>query len=146
MLASGQILNANEVENADLHQALKGGSNNFGVVTRFDLKTFPQGKLWGGIIVLPITSAQQQFQPLVDFNTASGAGVDPYATIINAYVYSNTTGKLVTNFPVYTKPVPFPAILQNFTNMQPQLANGLEITNLTTFTDELNGDEPNGFR
>lgn len=137
---------ANEYENADLHQALKGGSNNFGVVTRFDLKTFPQGKLWGGLIVLPITAAQQQFQPLVDFNAASGAGLDPFATVINAYVYSNTTGSLITNFPVYTKPEPFPAILQNFTNMQPQLLNTLEITNLTTFTDELDGNEPKGFR
>ena len=129
MLASGQIVNANPYENADLHQALKGGSNDFGIVTRF-----------------PITSAQEQFQPLVDFNSASGAGVDPYATVINAYVYSNSTGGLITNFPVYTKPEPYPAILQNFTNMQPQLENGLETTNLTTFTDELNGDEPNGFR
>ncbi|KAK7960758.1 FAD-binding domain-containing protein [Apiospora saccharicola] len=34
--------------NADLFRALKGGGNNFGVVTRFDLETFPAKTCWGG--------------------------------------------------------------------------------------------------
>ncbi|KAI0905186.1 FAD-binding domain-containing protein [Ustulina deusta] len=38
VLANGSIINANETENADLWQALKGGSNNFGIVTRFDME------------------------------------------------------------------------------------------------------------
>lgn len=45
VLASGDIVNANAHENPDLWFALKGGSNNFGVVTRFDLRTFKQGKI-----------------------------------------------------------------------------------------------------
>ncbi|KAH8666263.1 hypothetical protein BGZ61DRAFT_365739, partial [Ilyonectria robusta] len=35
----GQIINANATENPDLFWALKGGSNNFGIVTHFDLVT-----------------------------------------------------------------------------------------------------------
>jgi hypothetical protein len=31
-----------------LYFALRGGGNNFGIVTRFDLVTFPQGDLWVG--------------------------------------------------------------------------------------------------
>lgn len=50
MLADGQIVEANAESNPDLWYALKGGSNNFGIVTRIDLKTFPQGKFWGGMI------------------------------------------------------------------------------------------------
>ncbi|KAK5626031.1 hypothetical protein RRF57_001747 [Xylaria bambusicola] len=38
VLANGTIINANEVENADLWQALKGGGNNFGIVTQFDME------------------------------------------------------------------------------------------------------------
>lgn len=49
VLPSGEIVNANATSNSDLWRALKGGSNNFGVVTRIDLKTFPQGKFWGGL-------------------------------------------------------------------------------------------------
>jgi len=50
VLANGQIVDANASSYSDLFYALKGGSNNFGVVTRIDLKTFPQGKFWGGFI------------------------------------------------------------------------------------------------
>ncbi|KAI0424493.1 FAD-binding domain-containing protein [Xylaria sp. FL1042] len=38
VLANGTIINANETENADLWQALKGGSSNFGIVTRYDME------------------------------------------------------------------------------------------------------------
>jgi FAD/FMN-containing dehydrogenase len=51
VLSSGEIVDANAKSNADLWSALKGGSNNFGVVTRIDLRTFPQGKFWGGFAV-----------------------------------------------------------------------------------------------
>ena len=46
-LASGQLVNANATQNIDLYKALKGGSNNFGIVTRLDMRLFPQGKFWG---------------------------------------------------------------------------------------------------
>jgi hypothetical protein len=48
VLSNGTILNANTRENADLHKALKGGNNNFGIVTRFDVRAFPQGRIWSG--------------------------------------------------------------------------------------------------
>lgn len=51
VLANGTICNANANSHPDLWYALKGGSNNFGVVTRIDLKTFAQGKFWGGSIM-----------------------------------------------------------------------------------------------
>ncbi|KAL2878164.1 hypothetical protein SGCOL_006414 [Colletotrichum sp. CLE4] len=41
VLASGEIVNANVSANSDLWRALKGGSSNFGIVTRFDLQAFP---------------------------------------------------------------------------------------------------------
>lgn len=45
VLASGEIVNANASANADLWRALKGGSSNFGIVTRFDLQAFPTENL-----------------------------------------------------------------------------------------------------
>ncbi|KAI0446386.1 FAD-binding domain-containing protein [Xylaria telfairii] len=38
VLANGTIINANQTANSDLWQALKGGSSNFGIVTRFDME------------------------------------------------------------------------------------------------------------
>ena len=45
VLASGQIVNANSTSHPQLFAALKGGSSNFGIVTRFDMKVFQQGKV-----------------------------------------------------------------------------------------------------
>ncbi|KAK4202423.1 hypothetical protein QBC40DRAFT_169399 [Triangularia verruculosa] len=57
VLASGEIVNANEHENSDLWISLRGGGNNFGVVTRFDFRTFPQpGKFWGGSVFYFLSS------------------------------------------------------------------------------------------
>ncbi|KAJ8131960.1 hypothetical protein O1611_g1667 [Lasiodiplodia mahajangana] len=46
VLADGKIVMASSEENADLFRALKGGSNNFGIVTRFDMMTFPTSPIW----------------------------------------------------------------------------------------------------
>jgi hypothetical protein len=43
VLASGKIVNANATSHPELFSTLKGGQNNFGVVTRFDIIAFPQG-------------------------------------------------------------------------------------------------------
>ncbi|TGO13552.1 hypothetical protein BTUL_0068g00240 [Botrytis tulipae] len=48
VLSNGTIANANAHDNPDLYWALRGGGNNFGIVTRFDLQTYPQGPAWGG--------------------------------------------------------------------------------------------------
>ncbi|KAI1387334.1 6-hydroxy-D-nicotine oxidase [Hypoxylon trugodes] len=41
VLADSTIVNANANENPDLFRALKGGGSNFGIVTRFDIQTYP---------------------------------------------------------------------------------------------------------
>ncbi|KAI1492419.1 hypothetical protein F5X96DRAFT_691612 [Biscogniauxia mediterranea] len=41
VLADSRIVNANASTHEDLYRALKGGGSNFGVVTRFDLETYP---------------------------------------------------------------------------------------------------------
>lgn len=43
VLASGKIVDVNKDSYPDLFPALKGGGNNFGIVTRYALKTFPLG-------------------------------------------------------------------------------------------------------
>jgi FAD/FMN-containing dehydrogenase len=46
VLANGDIVNANAKSHSDLWIALRGGSGNFGIVTRFDMYTAQD--LWGG--------------------------------------------------------------------------------------------------
>ena len=80
VLSSGQVVNANAKSNPDLFKALKGGSSNFGVVTRFDLKTFKQEKLWGDIIAYPYSATTKLVQCLQNFMTALGKDADDYAS------------------------------------------------------------------
>jgi len=49
VLATGNIVYASKSSYSDLFWALKGGSSNFGIVTRFDIKTIPSKKVWAGI-------------------------------------------------------------------------------------------------
>jgi hypothetical protein len=46
VLADSRIVNANANTNSDLFTVLKGGGPNFGIVTRYDLYTKPDYKLW----------------------------------------------------------------------------------------------------
>lgn len=73
-------MNANPNENTDLYFALRGGGNNFGIVTTFDLNTFSQGKLWGGATVYPLTANVSIYNAYYWFNT--NAAVDPKGALI----------------------------------------------------------------
>ncbi|KAK0130204.1 hypothetical protein ONS96_000728 [Cadophora gregata f. sp. sojae] len=48
VLANGTISNISHTSNPDLYFALRGGGKNFGVVTRFDLETYPNLPVWWG--------------------------------------------------------------------------------------------------
>jgi FAD/FMN-containing dehydrogenase len=67
VLASGEVVNANKTENADLWKALKGGSGNFGIVTRFDMQTFPAAPVWGGMQASPRSAGDDIIAALVKF-------------------------------------------------------------------------------
>ena len=142
VLASGDIVDANARENPDLWFALKGGSNNFGVVTRFDLRTFQQGKLWGGIIIYPIETRVAQFKAFETLNAAAD-----YDTVINSYGYNSAVKAFaVVNSIEYTKPEAFPKTLAPFTDIQPQYSSTMRIASLSDLTVEQAAFSPNGGR
>ncbi|KAI9817003.1 MAG: hypothetical protein M1826_001699 [Phylliscum demangeonii] len=144
VLASGAIVRANARERPDLWFALKGGSNNFGIVTRFDLRTFPHGRMWGGVIGYRIEDRRAQFQALEAFNGAED--YDVYGTVINNYSFGPDTGWLVANSFEYTRPEAYPAALRPWTDLQPQTFNSMRLTNLTDITVEMGGRTTNLYR
>jgi hypothetical protein len=147
VIASGQILNVNITSHTDLFKSLKGGGNNFGIVTRFDLKTFEQGKLWGGFVLsswTDYTESTRQLQYLQAYGTASQAGVDDFATVENIYIFNRTKPLIFGNILVDSKAQAYPIILQNFTDTKSPLVNTLRITNLTDLTIEAGGGQAGG--
>ncbi|MCJ1451511.1 hypothetical protein MMC28_001849 [Mycoblastus sanguinarius] len=89
VLASGEVVNANASQHSDLYKALKGGGNKFGVVTRFDFKTFDFGTFWGGLLVVPTHNSKRQLEALQDFTKASGAVTDNYSAIESIHAYNS---------------------------------------------------------
>jgi FAD/FMN-containing dehydrogenase len=66
--AKGDVVRASASENADLFWALRGGSGNFGVVTRFEFRLHEVGPdLLSGLIVYPISEAKRVLQQYRDF-------------------------------------------------------------------------------
>ncbi|KAJ7585329.1 hypothetical protein C8J56DRAFT_946465 [Mycena floridula] len=48
VLADGSIVEANSTSHSDLFSALKAGGTNFGIITRYDVHTYPLNPMWGG--------------------------------------------------------------------------------------------------
>ncbi|KAG6337360.1 hypothetical protein ID866_1733 [Astraeus odoratus] len=84
VLPNGTIVDVTQSSNEDLFFALKGGYNNFGIVTRFTLKAFPQGEVWGGTIFYARTVIDQVTAATANF---SANCMDPKAQLVTAYVY-----------------------------------------------------------
>jgi FAD/FMN-containing dehydrogenase len=82
VVANGDIINANNKSHSDLWTVLKGGSGNFGIVTRFDMYTFPAHDLWGGIRATSRSEGDALAQTMVEF-TDSNENNPEAAYIIN---------------------------------------------------------------
>ncbi|TKA30695.1 hypothetical protein B0A50_02415 [Salinomyces thailandicus] len=144
VLASGEIVQATSDSHRDLWLALKGGSNNFGVVTAIEQRVFEQGDFWGGFIGFDESTFPAQFEA---FEALTGSpDYDPYASLIHNLVFNTTTRawSAASNFE-YTKPEAYPPFFDNFTSL-PTTFNTTRISNLTDFTVELSASNPIGRR
>ncbi|KAI5467297.1 hypothetical protein BGZ63DRAFT_410304 [Mariannaea sp. PMI_226] len=52
VLADGSIKVASAEENPDLFWAIRGAGSSFGVVTEFTMRAFPQGDVYGGVLLI----------------------------------------------------------------------------------------------
>ncbi|KAF9531543.1 FAD-binding domain-containing protein [Crepidotus variabilis] len=98
----------------DLFFALKGGFNNFGIVTKFTLKTFPQTQVWGGVMTIPFTEHSK-----VSAATANFAAnvTDPKASIITTFNAVAGVGQIAEMLLFYDAPTPPDGIFNNFTSI-----------------------------
>jgi FAD/FMN-containing dehydrogenase len=140
VVANGTIVNANETFNADLFRALKGGQSNFGIVTRFDIKTHPQAEFWGGALQYSESADEAQLSAFTKFKTDP---YDPMVEIEQTYVYFGALQTyLSTNNLFYTEAVANASALDIFTDIQPQTGSTLRLARASEFAEELEELQP----
>lgn len=143
--ASGLVLTVTPTQFPDLYWALRGGGNNFGVVTKFNLETVPQGLMWGGTRI----HLEADYPKLIDaFATmAESAESDPKGVQILSFAVTAGTPAAQIQLE-YLEPVNEanpPALLKQYLSMTPVMASTLNRT-LANDTDMLTAQMPSGHR
>ncbi|MCJ1262589.1 hypothetical protein MMC22_002459 [Lobaria immixta] len=110
VLADGELTNANATSKSDLFWALKGGQNNFGVVTHITTRAIPSpSQLWGGLLLF---NGSQQDAVISAYAKYQEKGqLDKKSALIADLVLSNDTLALTL---VYFGPTEKPAAFEAF--------------------------------
>ncbi|KAF7854228.1 hypothetical protein EAF04_010525 [Stromatinia cepivora] len=143
VLADGKIANANNQENTDLFTALKGGSNNFGIVTRVDLKPFELTDYFGGQIFYLGTETPKLLDAFAEYS--SSPDLDTRSFVLLTTLYAPNAGYIATSDFSYTEAIEKPPVFDNFLNI-PNISANLRISNLTDFSVSLGSSTPNSLR
>lgn len=140
VLASGEVVYATESSNSDLWLALKGGSSNFGIITRFDVATFPHDLMWFDVVEYDYTDSVLQahaeafssFMEPDNFDDAAMMGIfmdyqDGSHSIYDALWYADNVAN--------------PAVYNGFTEIPNNGGSG-ELTTASDVVDTFGGKLP----
>ncbi|KIW75662.1 hypothetical protein Z517_10404 [Fonsecaea pedrosoi CBS 271.37] len=144
--ASGIIVTASAAQNKDLFFALRGGGNNFGIVTKFTLNAvpLPGGLMWGGGRV----STEDQFDALIDafYNVGVNSPQDPNAAQILSFAYVQSSDLKVAAADLqYAQPVADAPIFSEYLSI-PAISDTTSVRTLANLTQEFNASNPDGLR
>ncbi|KAF8267725.1 FAD-binding domain-containing protein [Lactarius quietus] len=117
VLPNGTITTVTE-EDHDLWFAIRGSGNNFGIVTKFTLKSYPQGEIWGG----DISYGSDQLEAVKIAIAEFGKVTDTNATLLPDFLYSS--GEVVSSVILfYNAPQPPSGIFDTFLQLPSQQKN-----------------------
>ncbi|KAI2463955.1 FAD-binding domain-containing protein [Annulohypoxylon bovei var. microspora] len=127
-----EVTDAAQDPHADLAWALKGGSNLFGLVTRFDVRTFPATSAFGGLTVWSSEAGPEILSSLTSYMAPGGGVDDPnvHIDVFSGISFSNGTPALeYYNIALYPGSQAGPAALENFTVISADmtLSNGVAV-------------------
>lgn len=143
MLLLRDVVNANETENADLWKALKGGSSNFGIVTRFDVQAFYTGDLYGGMLTFPNSATDQVISAFSNFTNNIVNYQEGEAFSFWSYIRGSNETVIINDLQDVTGAVDAPAFAE-YKAIAPVLSSTLRTDTHLNMTVEL--DFAKGFR
>lgn len=144
MTADGRVRNVNSRSDPDLFWALKGGGNRFGIVTRFDLTTYPLGLVFAGTLTYLPSSWDAVLAQVDIFHKEER---EPWSAIIVNYIDVNDlgSGTFVTIVMYYGLPVSSPPpVFQPFFDIPGLISNTVSLRNFSSFAYENGANIPPG--
>ncbi|KAL9584798.1 MAG: hypothetical protein Q9212_001900 [Teloschistes hypoglaucus] len=147
VLANGTLATASETVNPGLWRALKGGSNNFGIVTKFVARSFPSAKVWAGFLYMTSSKVSQLIDAFHQFTESKPGVYDEYAAgPLVCFSYVQKIGiRALSTYLVYTKPEKWPKCYDGFKSIG-RIWSTVKIRSLTSATNELDSSSPPGLR
>ncbi|EFR04966.1 6-hydroxy-D-nicotine oxidase [Nannizzia gypsea CBS 118893] len=150
--ASGDIIHASPHRHADLYWALRGGGNNFGLVTEFEVFSYPLkgGEMWGGNLVYPGPQNASMFRHLAEYTT-HGAAQDPKSALIVNVVYLQPVDQYICVTQVeYAEAMKdnstHPMVFNGIFAEPNRLMDTVKSATLAQITTDFNDANPNGLR
>lgn len=138
VIANGSILHASNDSHPDLYWALRGGGNNFGLVTKFNLYTIPSPMMYGGPRVFPANSFPSAINAFV--NVAKNSVVDPHAQQLLTFFRVFGQNRAIAELS-YTKDDADPEIFRQYREI-PAVSDSTKSMTLYEYADYLDQLSP----
>jgi hypothetical protein len=140
VLPNGTITTVTENQHPDLYFALRGGGNNFGIVTSFTVSVFPYGLVYAGSRSFGDEYVGEFLEEAEKIFTLQDSE-DTNVGLEYRYTYSATQGYSMSSTQRYLEPVLYPPVFDAM-NAIPALGN---LTgSLTSFANSTAGAEALG--
>jgi len=142
VLPNSTIVYVNEQLNPELYFALRGGGNNFGIVTNFRARVVPQGRRLGGAKTYSTDYTDQLIDQGYQLTTTLSDDLD--MSYHNRYFYTQSTDSFAWNFfQEYNQPILNPSVFDGL-NQIPSVTD----TRRVDYASALSLDEvsPHGLR
>ncbi|KAB8068977.1 FAD binding domain protein [Aspergillus leporis] len=141
--ARGTHIHATKTTHPTLYRSLRGGGNNFGLITRFHIRTIPSPNLLGGTRIYNASHTPTLIQALA--NVALSATADPHAQQYLSFIVSNGK-RLACAELTYTKDSPStPPIFAEYRAI-PALSDSTTSKSMVQYSVDVNGNNPSGLR
>lgn len=138
--ASGIVVTASPSKFSDLYWSLRGGGNNFGIVTKFNMRTFVQGAMWGG----QRGHLESEWDKVFDayYNLAKNAAKDIKQAQIVSFALQGGT-KIAAPDLEYSDPTPWPPVFDEWKAI-PAVLDTTKIANMSEMAQTLGAGAPDG--
>ncbi|KAL7775952.1 hypothetical protein CFE70_006364 [Pyrenophora teres f. teres 0-1] len=139
--ACGLVVTATPQDYPDLYWALRGGGNNFGIVTNFKMDAFPLGKMWGGQRIFTENNFPAVLDAVYKFATV-GSSKDTDAAEIVSFSNLPSLGNIAIVQTHYAQPVANASVFADLNAITP-VVDDTSISYLSDLTIKMNGGSPN---